>query len=74
MDGLWAPIITVAVFALTVGSFPWIAYRVRTRGIGGGILSPFQDIWDPTVHREQADFQVQLEREAPAPAPGDPPA
>lgn len=73
MDGFWLPIATIALLALITGSFPWIASRVRHKGIGGGLLEPIQDIWDPTVHREQLQNQAQLERKAPAPSPDDPP-
>jgi hypothetical protein len=70
---MWAPLVTVAVFALILGSFPWLASCVRRRGVGGSVLEPIQDMWDPTVHRTQIEIHVQAERQAPAPSPGDPP-
>lgn len=73
MDWFWPAAATVALFAVNLGAFPWLASRVRRRGTGSGVLAPFQDIWDPTVHREQLRNQAQLERKAPAPSPDDPP-
>jgi len=73
MTGFWLIVFTLAPVALIVAAFPWLANRVRTRGIGSGLLGPIQDMWDPTVHREQLDNQTQLERKAPAPSPDDPP-
>jgi len=73
MDGLWGLIVIIAMFALFVGGVPWLASRVRHRGIGSGVLGPIQDMWDPTVYREQIEFHAQLERKAPAPSPDDPP-
>ncbi len=73
VDGLWAPIITIAILAAILGAFPWLAARVRSRGIGGGVFEPIQDMWDPTVHRTQIELHAQAEREAPAPSPDDPP-
>ena len=73
MDGIWQLIVTVAVLALILGSFPWLAARVRRRGIGGGVLEPIQDMWDPTAYRTQIELQAQAERKAPAPSPDDPP-
>jgi hypothetical protein len=51
----------------------WLGRRARRRGIGGSVLSPFEEIWDPVAHRTQIEVQVQAEQAAPAPAPGDPP-
>ena len=72
MNGFWLAVVTLAPLALVIAAFPWIAARVRRRGIGAGLLEPIQDMWDPTVYREQLANQTQLERKAPAPAPDDP--
>jgi len=73
MNGFWLAVITLGSLALIIAGFPWIAARVRRRGIGAGLLEPIQDMWDPAVYREQLTQQDQLERKAPTPAPGDPP-
>jgi hypothetical protein len=73
MNGFWGLTTIIALFAVFLGGIPWLAHRVRHRGIGGGVLGPIQDLWDPAVYREQTHFEVQKERKAPAPAPDDPP-
>ncbi|MGY1806229.1 hypothetical protein ACI8AF_02560 [Blastococcus sp. SYSU D00669] len=47
--------------------------RARRRGIPGSVLAPLEEIWDPVAHRTSIEVQVHAERQAPAPAPGDPP-
>ncbi|WP_369135663.1 hypothetical protein [Modestobacter sp. I12A-02662] len=47
--------------------------RARRRGIGGSVLAPLEEIWDPVANRTNIEIQVQAERAAPAPAPGDRP-
>ena len=47
--------------------------RARRRGLGPGVLAPFEEIWDPVTHRTNIEIQVHAERAAPAPAPGEPP-
>ncbi len=73
MDAFWAAAATVALFAVTLGAFPWLASRVRRGGTGAGLLAPFQDIWDPAVHHTQTEIHAQLDRKAPTPSPDDPP-
>jgi len=52
----------------------WLGLRARRRGIGGSVLAPFEEIWDPVAHRTHIEVQVQAEQRAPSPAPGDPPS
>jgi hypothetical protein len=52
----------------------WLGRRARRRGIGGSVLAPFEEIWDPVAHRTHVEVQVQAEQWAPSPAPGDPPS
>ena len=52
----------------------WLGLRARRRGIGGSVLAPFEEIWDPTSHRTDVAVHQLAERRAPAPAPGDPPS
>jgi hypothetical protein len=54
--------------------FAWLGRRARRRGIGGSVLAPFEEIWDPVAHRTHIEVQVQAEQRAPSPAPGDPPS
>ena len=70
-----AALILAAVTALVVvpAGWAWLGVRARRRGIGGSVMAPFEEIWDPVAHRTQIEVQVHAERLAPAPAPGDPP-
>jgi hypothetical protein len=48
--------------------------RARRRGLGHSVLAPFEEIWDPVVHRTNSEIDVHAEQAAPAPAPGEPPS
>ncbi len=41
--------------------------RARRRGIGGSVLAPLEEIWDPVANRTNIEVQVQAEQAAPAP-------
>lgn len=66
-------LVIVAGLAVTIGGLPWLASRVRTRGVGGSVLGPFDELWHPAAHRARLEFEQQHEQPAPAPSPGDPP-
>lgn len=57
----------------TLATLPWLAARVRRRGIGGNPFAPFEEMWHPAVHRAHTEIQVQAEQGEPGPAPGDGP-
>jgi len=63
----------VAVLLLMPIGVAGLGRRARRRGIGGSLMAPLEEIWDPRAHRTHIEVQVLAEREAPAPAPGDPP-
>jgi hypothetical protein len=72
---MFALLMTVAVFGMILGGLPWLASRVRRRGVGAGLLGPFEEIWGyPAAYRARFEIEVQQERQAPTPSPGDPPA
>jgi len=54
-------------------AYLWLGRRARRRRIGGSVMAPFEELWDPVAHNTHIDVQVQAERTAPAPAPGEPP-
>ena len=49
--------------------YAWLGARARRRGIGGSVLAPLEEVWDPVAHRTNIEIQVQAE--AAAPSPGD---
>ena len=63
----------VAVLLLMPIGVAGLGRRARRRGIGGSLMAPLEEIWDPRAHRTHIEVQVLAERAAPAPAPGDPP-
>lgn len=65
--GSFAAIILVPVGYALVGA------RARRRGIGGSVMAPLEEIWDPIAHNTNIEVHVQAEQVTPAPAPGDPP-
>lgn len=74
MDAVVLLLAIVGLFAVSMGGMVWLAHQVRTRGVGGSVLGPIQDMWDPAVRHTQVQIEIQAERRAPTPAPGDPPA
>jgi hypothetical protein len=61
------------VLLLVPAGYAWLGRRARRRGIGGSLMAPLEEIWDPRAHRTHIEVQVLAERASPAPAPGDPP-
>lgn len=73
MDAIWAPLLTVLLFGVALGGHVWLARRVRRHGMGGGVLGPFQDMYDPAAYRAQLATEIVHERKAPAPSADDKP-
>jgi hypothetical protein len=68
--------LAVAGTAVLVGvplGYWLLGRRARRRRIGGSVLAPLEEIWDPVSHRTNIEVQVQAEQEAPAPSPDDRP-
>jgi hypothetical protein len=73
MDGVWLPLVTIAVMGVVMGGVVWLASRMRRRRVGASIMGPFDEIWHPAAHRARIEIQVQVQRKAPMPSPDDPP-
>ncbi|WP_433127779.1 hypothetical protein ACQPWW_33425 [Micromonospora sp. CA-240977] len=56
--------------AAVLGILWWLASRVRSRGIGGEVMGPFEEIWHPAAHRFRAEIRVQESRTVPTPPQG----
>jgi hypothetical protein len=63
----------LAVLVGVPAGYAWLGVRARRRGIGGSVLAPLEEVWDPTAHRTNIEIQVQAQAEAPAPSPDDKP-
>jgi hypothetical protein len=74
MGDLAGLFVILAVLAIPLAGLPWLASRVRRRGVGAGLLGPIEEIWGyPAAQRARFEIEVHQERQAPAPSPGDPP-
>ncbi|WP_433798136.1 hypothetical protein [Actinomycetospora sp. CA-084318] len=62
---------TVLVALAVVVGLPWIAARLRRRGVATGTtMGPFEEMWHPAAARARVDIEVQQEIREPAPTPG----
>jgi hypothetical protein len=64
---------SLAVAGALLGGLPWLAARVRRRGVGGSPLTALDEIWHPAAHQARTRIEIQDERVTPAPSPADPP-
>ena len=60
-------IATLVIYAVVLGGLVWI----RRRGRGSSLMQPFDEIWHPAAHQARIEVEVQQERPAPTPLPGD---
>ncbi len=66
-------VLTPDVLAVLIGvpaGYAWLGRRARRRTIGGSVLAPLEESWDPRAHRTNVDVQVLAERQAQASVPG----
>ncbi|WP_448611885.1 hypothetical protein [Geodermatophilus sp. URMC 60] len=66
--------LVIEVLAVLIGvpaGCAWLGRRARRRGIGGSVLAPLEEVWDPGAHRTNIEVQVLAERAAPTSVPGD---
>jgi hypothetical protein len=65
--------VTALLITIPLG-YAWLGRRARRRGIGGSVLAPLEEVWDPVTYRTNIEVRVQAERRhLPASVPGDPP-
>jgi len=63
----------LAGFAAIMAGLVWLTHRGRGRRVGSSVAGPFEEIWHPAAHRARIDIEIQDDRKAPIPSPGDPP-
>lgn len=72
MSELVQLLLVVGVFAGTIGGVAFLGVRAKRSGVSG---APFMDLMDdlysPAARRTHIEIQVQNERRAPTPFPGD---
>lgn len=60
-------------FASILGGFVMLARRMRRRGIGGALMGPIDEIYQPSALRMRQEVQVQAEARATRPSADDRP-
>ncbi len=73
MQELITAVMAVAVPAVIAGGFAAVTVRARRRGTTGGLMSVFEQMYDPAAHRMGQETIAREERTVAAPLPGDPP-
>jgi hypothetical protein len=58
-------------FAVVLSAVAWLGARIRRRGIGGGLVGPLEEVYNPAAHRYREEVRGYEQRLAPSPAPGD---
>ncbi|WP_067564213.1 hypothetical protein [Nocardia acidivorans] len=71
MDSVVALALAISPIVLFAAAFELIVHRARRRGIGGSVVGPFQEMWDPGSLRAQLTVETQAEEAAPNPSPDD---
>lgn len=71
MEDFLPLVVILAAFGLVMGGLAWIASRARRRGVGGSVLGAVDEIFHPAAYQPRIEIQVQAERKAPMPSPGD---
>jgi hypothetical protein len=68
-------LILVAILAVVLGFFAWLAARIRRRGLAGGAISAalasYEEAFRITAHESHVEIRAQAERKAPILSPDD---
>jgi hypothetical protein len=71
VEDLLAFLVVAGGFATILAVVAWLGIRIRRRGIGGGLMGPIDEIYNPGAHRARLDIQTHEERMVPMPSPDD---
>ena len=72
MQDIVAAFVSLTACGLILWGLVRVAVHVRRRGgSGGSLMQPFDEIWHPVAHQARIEVEVQQERPAPNPVPGD---
>ncbi|MFG3141502.1 hypothetical protein ACGFZA_35470 [Streptomyces sp. NPDC048211] len=76
MDELLSFLVFAGALAAVLGSFAWLAARVRRRGLAGSAMraamASYDEAFRVTAHDSYYEIQAQVERQAPMASPDDP--
>jgi hypothetical protein len=66
---LVALLMTVSGLVAVLSLLAWLARRVRRRGVGGTLMGPIDEIYNPGAHRSRFEIQAQARRGVALPSP-----
>ncbi|WP_393059518.1 hypothetical protein [Streptomyces sp. LN549] len=76
MDELLPFLVFAGALAAVMGSFAWLAARVRRRGVAGSAMraamASYDEAFRVTAHDSYYEIQAQVERQVPMTSPDDP--
>jgi len=61
----------VGGFAAILAGFTWLASRIRRHGLGGALMGPLDEIYNPASHRARLEIETYEERMVPMPSADD---
>lgn len=65
-------LLVIGIFVMTVGGIAYLGVRAKRTGISGApAMDLLDDLYHPAGRRVQIEIQVQNERKAETPTPGD---
>jgi len=62
MAGAYGFLLVMGGLALVLGGFVWLAKRINRRGLGGGLMNPLDEAWNPAAHRYRQEVKTYEER------------
>jgi hypothetical protein len=70
---LLAFLLVASGFAVILAGFAWLAARIRRRGVGGAVMGPLDEIYNPAAHRLRFEIEAHAQRVVPIPPADDQP-
>ena len=58
-------------FAAILAAFVLLAFRIRRHGLGGTLMGPLDEVYNPAAHRARFDIESHEERVSPLSSAGD---
>jgi hypothetical protein len=71
VDVVLGGLVVAAGFALLLAGYCWLAKRIMRAGVGGALMGPLDEVWNPGRHKFREVVEVQEQRMEPVEAPGD---
>jgi hypothetical protein len=69
---LLAFLAVAGAFGAIMGGFVLLAARMRRRGLGGALMGPIDELYNPSAHQFRHEIQIHEQRMVPMPSPDEP--